>query len=252
MKLIHVTDLHLRAAGIAVAGLDPLANLEDAIADINRHHADAFLVVFSGDLADDGSEAAYRAFAGALDRLETPYRLMLGNHDSRRGFAAVFPDLADDHGFVQSATDGPAGRIVCLDTLDEGSVSGRLCTDRLAFLDRALAGTDAAFVFLHHPPFAIGMPPLDDVRLANPDDFAAIASARGTLRHLFAGHVHRLASGSWNGLPFATGRGTNHQSANLIGADDFAVSYEAPSYNIVLIDGANVTVHAHEYPRRPR
>ncbi len=247
MKLIQITDLHLRASGELVCGLDPAAGLAAAVADINRHHADADLVVFTGDLSDDGSPASYRSLADILEPFGPPSRLMLGNHDNRAAFTAVFPDASTEDGFVQSVMDTNAGLLIFLDTLDEGAVGGRLCERRLAWLDSRLAETSSpALVFMHHPPFDIGMPPLDGVKLADPQVFATVLRRHGNVRHIFAGHVHRLCSGMWNGVAFNTGRGTNHQTAPLFGVTDFAIGSDAPAYNVILIDGPDIVVHAQE------
>lgn len=247
MKLIQITDLHLRAPGELVCGHDPAASLAAAIADINLHHADADLVVFTGDLSDDGSSASYRLLAEMLEPLGPPSRLLLGNHDDRAAFGAVFPDAPTEGGFVQSIVDTDAARLVFLDTLDEGAVGGRLCERRLDWLDSRLAeASSQAIVFMHHPPFDIGMPPLDAVKLAAPQAFAAILRCHGNVRHIFAGHVHRLCSGRWNGIAFNTGRGTHHQTAPLFGATDFAIGFDTPAYNVLLIDGTNIAVHAQE------
>ena len=80
IKLIHVTDLHLVEPGERLFGLDPLAQLESCIDHINRNHPDTDLVVFSGDLTDDGAPSAYAALADRLTTLKPPFRLMLGNH----------------------------------------------------------------------------------------------------------------------------------------------------------------------------
>ncbi|PIP00441.1 phosphodiesterase [Pleomorphomonas carboxyditropha] len=250
MKLIQVTDPHLRRRGELVCGLDPAANLEAAIADINRYHADADLVAITGDLSDDGSAASYRLLAETIGPLVPPSRLLLGNHDGRAAFSAVFPDAPAEDGFVQSATDVGNHRLLFLDTLDEGAVAGRLCEHRLAWLDNRLAEAPAsALVFMHHPPFDIGMPPLDGVKLADPRAFADVLRRHGNVRHIFAGHVHRLCSGTWNGIAFSTGRGTNHQTAPLFGAKDFAVGFDTPAYNVILVDGPDIVVHAQEIGR---
>ncbi|WP_370675065.1 phosphodiesterase [Pleomorphomonas sp. PLEO] len=247
MKLIQITDPHLRGAGELVCGLDPAASLRAAIADINSHHADADLVVFTGDLSDDGSHASYRLLADIIEPLVPPSRLLLGNHDDRAAFRAVFPDAPAEGGFVQSVLDTDGGRLVFLDTLDEGAVAGRLCAHRLSWLDSRLAEAPApALIFMHHPPFNIGMPPLDDVKLADPQVFADLLRLHGNVRHIFAGHVHRLCSGIWNGIAFNTGRGTNHQTAPLFGAKDFAVGFDKPAYNVILVDGPDIVVHAQE------
>ncbi|PKR89976.1 phosphodiesterase [Pleomorphomonas diazotrophica] len=247
MKLIQVTDIHLRERGEPVCGLDPAANLAATIADINRHHADADLVVFTGDLSDDGSPASYRLFADLLESLIPPHRLLLGNHDDRTAFRAMFPDAPAEDDFIQSVLDTDAGRLVFLDTLDEGAVGGLLCDRRLTWLDRRLSeASGPAIVFMHHPPFDIGMPPLDGVKLANPSTLGAVFRRHGNVRHIFAGHVHRLCSGIWNGTAFNTGRGTSHQTAPLFGAKTFAVGFEMPAYNVILTDGASMVVHAQE------
>lgn len=247
MKLIHLTDLHLRADRAAIGGRDPGASLAAAVAAINRDHADARLVVVSGDLSDDGSPASYIRLRDLLARLAPPVRLMLGNHDDRAAFLAAFPDAPQSGGFVQFHEDTAAGRIVCLDTLDAGEVGGRLCSDRLAWLDHVLAtAAGPALVFMHHPPTDIGMPPLDACKLADPDGFAAVLARHGNVRHIFAGHVHRAVSGVWRGIGFSTGRGTNHQTAALFGATDFALGNERPACNVVLIGGADIVVHLQE------
>lgn len=249
MKIIHVTDLHLVAPGEKLFGLDPLSRLEDCIADLNRNHPDAGLVVFSGDLTERGETSAYRALAERLAALAVPYRLMLGNHDDRAAFRAAFPEAPIANGFAQSVADLPNGTIVLLDTLEPGHVEGRLCEERLGWLDAALGNAESALLFMHHPPFPIAVPSLDDSRLADGHRLAQLLTRRGNVRHIFAGHVHRFASGSWNGIPFSTMRGTNHQSAlNFTGPH--AVSFEPPAYGVILVDSEGVTVHPQEFPVR--
>ncbi|MEP9372805.1 metallophosphoesterase [Mesorhizobium sp. KR1-2] len=127
MKIIQVTDLHLVAPGEKLFDLDPLTRLEDCIADLNSNHADADLVVFSGDLTERGEASAYASLSDRLKELAAPYRLMLGNHDDRVDFRVAFPEAPVTGGFVQSVADLPAGRVVLLDTHEPGAVEGRLC-----------------------------------------------------------------------------------------------------------------------------
>lgn len=249
MKIIQVSDLHLVAPGDKLFGLDPLRRLEDCIADLNRNHADAELVVFSGDLTENGHAAAYTALAERLTALAAPFRFMVGNHDDRAAFRAAFPDAPMEGGFVQTYLDLPDGRIVLTDTLEPGRVEGRLCPARLEWLDTRLHGARDVLLFLHHPPFPIGIPSLDDSRLADAVALRTILARHGNVRHIFAGHVHRLAGGAWAGIPFSTARGTNHQSAlRLSGPHE--VSFEPPTYTVVLADEDGVVVHPHEFPCR--
>ncbi|WP_234405995.1 phosphodiesterase [Pectobacterium brasiliense] len=251
MKLIQLSDLHLTAQGGNLHGRDPEQQLKAAIADINAHHRDADLVVISGDLSDDGSAASYAFLASALAELQLPWRVTMGNHDERETFLAQFPTLADENGFVQNVTSIGDDCVILLDSLQAGDVAGTLCSARLAWLEQQLQAAEGknVFLFLHHPPMSIGLPALDNVRLAPEaaDALYQVCHRFGNVRHISAGHVHRTASGSWRGISFSTIRGTNHQSA-LRFAPGFEVSLEAPQYAIFLTTEEGHTVHFHDFP----
>lgn len=252
MKLIQVSDVHLIAPGKKLFGLDPAARLDACLADIAANHADAALCVITGDLADAGEPAAYRYLAAALARLPMPVRLLLGNHDDRPAFRAAFPqEPIDADGFVQSVLDTPAGRMIFLDTHEAGTNAGRLCGQRLGWLaDRlAEAGDRPFYLFLHHPPLAIGMPSLDSIGLVDAEAFAEVVRPhRVRLRHLFCGHGHRPIGGSWLGASFTMLRGTNHQTwLDLVTADDCVGSHEPPAYAVALLGRDSTVVHFHDY-----
>jgi 3',5'-cyclic-AMP phosphodiesterase len=250
MKIIQVSDLHLTLPGGKLSGIDPLTRLEDCIADLNRHQADADLVVFSGDLTNDGEPEAYAALKERLADLAAPYRLMMGNHDDRAAFRAAFPQAAHEDGFIHSSIDLPDGRIILLDTLEPGHIEGRLCEARLAWLDGALAGApQGAFLFLHHPPFPIGIPSLDKWRLADAEALGEILLRHANVRHIFAGHVHRFAAGTWSGIPFVTVRSTAVQSALQL-TGPYKPSFEAPAYAVILAEAGGVVAHLHEFACR--
>lgn len=250
MKIIQVTDIHLIEPGQLLYGLDPLARLDAAIADINACHGDADLVVFSGDLADAGEKAAYQALRERLAGLAVPYRLLLGNHDDRETFLQVFPEIEAEDGFVQSVVDTGDGRLILLDTLDQGAVPGRLDETRLAWLDGRLSEVDGrpSYIFMHHPPFRLHMPVLDAVKLVDDDAFHELAVRHGNVRHIFAGHVHRPVTGSWRGLTFSALRGTNHQSSFDFTDEQKMTTGEPPAYAVIFIDAEGVVVHFHDFP----
>jgi len=247
MKLVVVSDPHLVAPGGKLFGSDPLRRLEACIADINANNADADLVIFCGDLANDCEPPAYAALAGCLGDLAPPYRLTVGNHDDRAALIEAIPEVARSDGFIQSALDIGGTRLIVLDTLWPGNVAGTLCDRRLGWLDAQLAGAGRALLFLHHPPMAIGIPSVDDSRLAAPERLLAVINRHGNVRHVFAGHVHRLSHGNWNGVPVTTLRGTNHQTA-LAFSGPHKVSHEAPAYAVVLAQGDELIVHTREFP----
>ena len=249
MKIIQVTDVHLGRRGQIRYGADLHERLDRCIDHINARHADATLCVFTGDLTDAGDTQAYADLKAALGRLSVPYRLLPGNHDRRANLIAAFPDNgSDDKGFVQSVFDTPEGRLVFLDSLAEGRVTGELCDDRLAWLDARLgeAAGKAAYVFLHHPPVELGLSLLDPLGLEQPQRLLDVLIRRGNVRYIFFGHVHRDIAGTVAGIPFSVQRGLHARFVlDLVG--DEVVEQAPPAYSIILIDGARVVIHSCDF-----
>jgi 3',5'-cyclic-AMP phosphodiesterase len=74
---VHLGDLHMTKAG-EQNHLD----LTDIVDEVNRAFAGSLSFVFlPGDVADDGSRAAYGVVRGELDRLKVPWCAIVGDHD---------------------------------------------------------------------------------------------------------------------------------------------------------------------------
>jgi 3',5'-cyclic-AMP phosphodiesterase len=252
MKLIHLTDTHLVEPGHKLYELDPQLRLRQAIESINDLHPDADHLVITGDLTHWGEISAYAALKEEFDHLKVPYTMILGNHDDRDNFREIFPNaLCDDDGFVQGDLETNVGRMIFLDTNQPGTHGGWYCDKRLAWLESEISRdqTVPKFLFMHHPPFDIGLEPLDRIGLNQKEEFKKIVTPHlSTIRHLFFGHVHRPISGNWLGLSFSTIRATNHQvwlDFKAIGS--IPASHEPPAYGVVLINSSNVVVHAHDF-----
>lgn len=251
MKLIQVSDLHFVPPGTRLFGLDPQARLAACIEDIHRRHGDAELCIFTGDLADRGAPEAYQALKETLATLRLPWRLLIGNHDDRAAFKAAFPAVpTDDQGFVQSVLSTDEGEFILLDTHEPGTAEGRFCAARQAWLREQLAtaGQRPVYLFAHHPPFDIGIPSLDRIRLKEEAGLLSVLKTAGDLRHFFFGHVHRPLSGCWQGLPFSALRSLVHQ-VPLDFDTPAPVPYDRdpPHYAVLLIDKDKVVVHHHEF-----
>lgn len=218
---------------------------------IAANQIDAEFCVITGDLADRGEPEAYQALHDELAKFPLKTYLILGNHDHRESFLSAFPNKScDDHGFVQSCLNHQCGDFLFLDTLDQGEHTGGYCDARQEWLVRCLenANDRDVYLFMHHPPFPIGIPPLDDIALSNPNAFANLLANHGRIKYLFFGHVHRPVSGSWRGIPFSTLFGTNHQVALSFESDDvISYSNEPPAYNVVLTEDERVIIHTCNY-----
>lgn len=247
MKFIHITDFHLVAPGERLWGLDPHDRLSRCLDDIARWHGDAEFCVMSGDLADRDYKSAYEWLARRLESFPLRMFLMVGNHDEREAFARAFPHVERDrNGFIQYAHETPQGVFLFLDTLKGPVSEGEYCPARREWLARQLEGAkdQPAWIFMHHPPFDVGIPYMDRIKLEEPDAFAEVISSHPDIRHIFFGHIHRAAYVSWHGIPCTCLPGTNHQvplDRESIGGTPYSV--EPPMYGVVLIDGGQTTVH---------
>lgn len=254
-KIILIGDPHIGAQNGATRGVDSAINLAKAIAHINAHHPDAACCLFLGDLAaHEGMVDAYKRFKTLITPLQTPVAFMVGNHDNREHFQSVFSETSlDQNGFVQFVLDiGSSHRLIALDTLNGPPYDplrrhiGYLCPQRLAFLESSLqmAGERQIIIAMHHPPFRIGLPGMDAIRLLNGEDFLAQIGRFPNVKLLVTGHVHRTISGNAHGYPFACCKSMSVQTPlNFEAIDPNAGIAEPPSYTVLMLTEDSILVH---------
>ena len=211
-RLLQLSDLHVVAPGTMASGvLDTPALLRNAIDAIVKQRGgieplDAVLV--TGDISDDGTAESYIEARAQLERLDLPLLLIPGNHDHRDTMRSAFADLSlmPKEGPVDWATDLGTTRIVGLDSLVEGQGAGRLSETTLSHLRDSLADFhgDSVVVALHHPPLLTGIRFMDDIRLENVVELAAILAPFNGELLVVAGHVHGVHLGRVGGHPVVT------------------------------------------------
>jgi Icc protein len=248
MKLIHLSDLHLVEPGGLLWGLDPLTRLDACLTDIAAFHSDAAFCVITGDLAERGEVAAYEQLHSRLANFPISTHLILGNHDDRSNYRGVF----GGSGYAQAALVQDSYQFLFLDTLKgPPSSAGRYDLPRQDWLKARLheAAGRPSFIFMHHPPFDIGHPLMDRIKLDEAEQFADLLEGHD-VRHIFFGHAHRPVSGTWRGIGFSAVPGLNHQLP-LVGASVPTVySDEPPMYAVVLIESGDVVVHSDAFLSR--
>lgn len=250
-KLIHLTDLHLTDPAPADRR-DPLLRTQAAIADIARRHADAAGILLTGDLADAGAPGAYANLTAALEGVDLPVWPIPGNHDDRAALATAFGiDTAATKGFVQYAVDLDGLSLLFLDTLDAGHSGGRFCRDRADWAADALAARRdrPVIVGLHHPPMAVGMRFMDEIRLdpVDADRLADTLDTHPNVLHLLFGHLHRPVTAKWRGYSLSSQFGPNHQLELDLPNTDVLLTDGPGCYGVILVDGSDLVVHQQSF-----
>jgi Icc protein len=214
----QISDLHVRAGGqLAYGRVDCAAYLARCVRRILALDPLPQAVLASGDLTDFGRADEYGELRKLLAPLPMPVYLMPGNHDDRDALRAAFPEHAYLHAwppFVQYAIDELPLRIVALDSVVTGRPEGRLCDQRIAWLERTLAAAQAkpTLVAVHHPPFATLIEHMDEMALLEGRAALAQLIARNPqVERLVCGHLHRPISLRFAGTAATVAPSIAHQ-----------------------------------------
>lgn len=210
LRILHLSDTHLFGDDTRHYGVvDTTAALRRVLNRcVGMRRVD--VVVASGDLSDDGSEASYRllrdeleAWAGARGAVVL---YTMGNHDRRDGFEAVIGDR------VRAVTVGDV-RFLLLDSSVPGRGHGRVDTEQLDWLRGELATPAAggSVVVVHHPPVPALTPLLHALELQNPDDLLD-ACAGTDVRVILSGHYHHSLVARRRGIPVIVAPGVANTS----------------------------------------
>lgn len=241
MKIIQITDTHLTPPGGQLHGSNPETQLRRAIDDVIARHADADLLVITGDLCNDGEPDAYALLRDILAPVPFPIRLLLGNHDRRPEFVAAFPDHpVDAAGYVQSALDTPHGRLLFLDSHEPDVIGGIYAPDRHIWLQQALelAGDQPVTVFIHHPPMHDGIAHFRHIGLHDGGLLMArLAAHPGGVRHVVFGHIHIPLTGTTReGIAFSSGQACAHRFITEIDDPRPWWTDGNPCYRVLMLD----------------
>lgn len=253
-KILVFTDIHIVDEGDRIIGIDPYERFREGLSHALSCHPDAARVVLMGDLAHHGRTTQYARLAELLKDVPVPVNLMMGNHDNRHVFLRQFPETElTREGYVQHMVDLGDTCLITLDTLDPTATphhAGRLCEDRLAWLDRALvwAGGRQLIVALHHPPFKTGFIGMDNIALQDPGALRERLTDYAGEVHLLCGHVHRTVSGRAHGLSFTLFKSPCHQIPMVLNDASTSHSSDEPgAYGIVLAGPDGIIAHSEDF-----
>lgn len=194
--IAQISDLHLSAHSptntdkfLAVLGL------------AQRHNPD--LLLLTGDLVNDGDTALYDWLFDTLHDTSIPFLCLAGNHDTthetnhhlpfhQRQFLPIKADnrLINHHRLIIKMPD-TAWQILTVNSAVGGQIYGNISDDGLAFLTHYLKNPTPTIIAMHHHPLPVGSAWIDELMLANHDEFWQIVHPCSHVRAVLSGHVHQ-------------------------------------------------------------
>jgi len=227
LQIVQITDTHLYAqADGRLLGLDTSHSLREVIGLLRGRH-DPELVVATGDLAHDGTVAAYARLREHLGAFEKPVYCLPGNHDESR---VLDSELGQPpfHRCRSLLTGG--WQMVFLDSSVPGSDNGHLSARELAGLDQVLAAAPdrPALVWLHHQPLPVGSLWLDTMAVDNGDEFFAVIDRHPQVRAVVWGHVHQVFEQRRDDVRLLSAPSTCIQFTPR--SEDFSIDLVPPGY----------------------
>jgi Icc protein len=249
--IAQITDMHVCAAGKKAYGVvDPGAALRRCVDKMLALERWPDLVLVSGDLVEGGSREEYGELRRLLAPLPMPWFVIPGNHDERTVMRDCFRDHAYLHQwppFAQYAIDEWPLRIVALDTVVPGEPGGRLCEERLDWLERTLAAEQRkpTLIVMHHPPFRTWIGHMDAMGLEAPERLAEVLARHPQVERIVCGHLHRPIETRFAGIPASTCPSPSHQVALDLEPDAPAqLILEPPAFQLHLWSaGTGVVSH---------
>lgn len=153
-------------------------------------------LVLTGDLAEDGSVAAYERVAKALDGLAGKVAWIPGNHDDLGAMSSVFGRAGYEAGPL---VHWGGWRLALLNSAVENDPAGELDGTQLALLESLADEPQPTMVFIHHSPLAVDSPWIDRYALRAPEQLMQRLDPSWA-RAVAFGHVHQAFSAVCDGI----------------------------------------------------
>lgn len=190
IRILQITDSHLFASVdnslLGINTEDSLLSVLTLVKEESKYDA----IFMTGDLAQDGSRAAYDRLLQHMSDFTCPVLYTPGNHDHKAQLNDALQ--AVDHPYNNQISLGN-WKIMLLDSAIEGSAAGQISEQGLQELQDCIEHTteDNILLFLHHHSVDINCQWLKTLGVKNADTFIDIISKSSKVRAVFCGHIHQ-------------------------------------------------------------
>lgn len=146
------------------------------------------VIVFTGDLTQDHSEASYQLFVNAFAEcsITIPVYYVPGNHDE----LALLKRFLKSAPFQQeSVIETPSWQILLVNSKSD-TPAGSVSLEQLKNIEKKIDNSKAQLLLMHHHPVDVGYF-IDRHGLVNKEEFHRFIAANPSIRGVGCGHVHQ-------------------------------------------------------------
>lgn len=188
-RLVQFTDPHIGSRpDYQLLGLDTDRTLDEVLRAIEKEQPQVEILLATGDISANGSEASYLRFLQKMQGVKTPWYWLPGNHDE--------PARMRDAAPARCAEVVALGnwRLLLLDTSLENQIRGGLSESQLQRLRQLLyeCRDHPVMVLMHHQPVPVGSDWIDGHMLREGGErLLQLVTAAPNVKALVWGHVHQ-------------------------------------------------------------
>ena len=206
IRVIQFSDCHLSADGSQTwYERNPVTCLQQVLHAIRNNGDTGNLLIATGDLSHDGSQASYEKLASTFHELDTTIYSLPGNHDNI--------NVMTDHLHVSAYLVTGNWMIIMINTVLPGDEGGFVNDSEIERIKLIQSRHPDKFILyaMHHPPVNIGSHWIDNMSIRNGDELIAVISAHSNSRAIICGHVHQEHSLDIGAIQVHTCPSTCHQ-----------------------------------------
>ncbi|MEE9344198.1 MAG: 3',5'-cyclic-AMP phosphodiesterase [Methylococcales bacterium] len=226
LRVVQITDAHLFANPASkLNGLNTLNSLQQVLQAVINCKPD--IIIFTGDLVDKPTVAAYQQVKAVIDQLPVPVYCLPGNHDQPEQLKQC---LSSDNIRVDDSVMIGAWQLIFLNSYQAGTHSGKLDNTQLQMLNSNLSKHPKrpALICLHHHPVPIDSPWMDAMGLRQADDLFAVLDRYPQVKAVIWGHIHQQFEQTRNVIKLLGTPSTCIQF--MPGATEFSLDDKPPGY----------------------
>ena len=238
MLIAQISDTHIAGWNKQAYDVAPMAeNLEKTVKHINQLKLKADVTIITGDIGNTGKKEEYEQAKSILEKLDMPYFVIPGNHDSRESLFSIFGNFHcfRHHEFIQYSINDYSLRLIGVDSTALSKPGGELCGARLRWLEHQLIQDKEkpTIVFMHHPPLNLGVAESNNDGFIGALELGIILEKHNNIKRILCGHVHLPIFSQWAGTIVSTAPSIGMTLAlDLTLKDDSKFTLNTPAYQL--------------------